>query len=132
MRTSAMKRNTNNRQLRFRFMAMSKLIGLIAFGFVFMITVYSMKEMHNTGNYDALPQLIMSAFGFASVYAGFYLTMAKVEHVEEEKTKREKELKTLQKSEDASTEEIEAKRQQINDLLSKANELLSESPHSLL
>lgn len=132
MRTSTMKRNTNNRQLRFRFMAMSKLIGLIAFGFVFMITVYSMKEMHNTGNYDALPQLIMSAFGFASVYAGFYLTMAKVEHVEEEKTKREKELKTLQKSEDASTEEIEAKRQQINDLLSKANELLSESPHSLL
>lgn len=132
MRTSTTKRNTNNRQLRFRFMAMSKLIGLIAFGFVFMITVYSMKEMHNTGNYDALPQLIMSAFGFASVYAGFYLTMAKVEHVEEEKTKREKELKTLQKSEDASTEEIEAKRQQINDLLSKANELLSESPHSLL
>lgn len=132
MRTSTMKRNTNNRQLRFRFMAMSKLIGLITFGFVFMITVYSMKEMHNTGNYDALPQLIMSAFGFASVYAGFYLTMAKVEHVEEEKTKREKELKTLQKSEDASTEEIEAKRQQINDLLSKANELLSESPHSLL
>ena len=117
---------------KFRFMAMSKLIGLIAFGFVFMITVYSMKEMHNTGNYDALPQLIMSAFGFATVYAGFYLTMAKVEHVEEEKTKREKELKTLQKSEDASTEEIEAKRQQINDLLSKANELLSESPHSLL
>lgn len=132
MRTSTTKRNTNNRQLRFRFMAMSKLIGLIAFGFAFMITVYSMKEMHNTGNYDALPQLIMSAFGFASVYAGFYLTMAKVEHVEEEKTKREKELKTLQKSEDASTEEIEAKRQQINDLLSKANELLSESPHSLL
>ena len=131
MRTTVSKR-LQSKQLRFRFMAMSKLIGLIAFGFVFMITVYSMNEMHNTGNYDALPQLIMSAFGFASVYAGFYLTMAKVEHVEEEKTKREKELKTLQKSEDASTEEIEAKRQQINDLLNKANELLSESPHSLL
>jgi peptidoglycan hydrolase CwlO-like protein len=74
----------------------------------------------------------MSAFAFASVYAGFYLTMAKVEHVEEEKTKREKELKTLQKDESATSEEVEMKRQQINDLLNKANELLSESPHSLL
>ena len=79
---------TKNRRTypRFRFMAMSKMIGIIAFGFVFMITVYSMKEMHNTGNYDALPQLIISAFGFASIYAGFYLTMVKAEHIEEEKT----------------------------------------------
>ena len=116
---------------RFRFMAMSKMIGIIAFGFVFMITVYSLKEMHNTGNYDALPQLIISAFGFASIYAGFYLTMAKAEHIEEEKTKRESELKNLQKK-NASEEEISLKRQEINDLFSKINELMSESPHNLL
>ena len=133
MKTSANKKaEQSSKQLRFKFMAMSKLIGLIAFGFVFLITVYSMNEMHNTGNYDALSQLIMSAFGFASVYAGFYLTMAKVEHVEEEKTKREKELKALQKSETATAEEIDMKQQQVNDLLSKANELLSESTHNLL
>ena len=124
---------TKNRRTypRFRFMAMSKMIGIIAFGFVFMITVYSMKEMHNTGNYDALPQLIISAFGFASIYAGFYLTMAKAEHIEEEKTKRENELKNLQKK-NASEEEISLKRQEINDLFSKINELMSESPHNLL
>ena len=116
---------------RFRFMAMSKMIGIIAFGFVFMITVYSMKEMHNTGNYDALPQLIISAFGFASIYAGFYLTMAKAEHIEEEKTKRENELKNLQKK-NASEEEISLKRQEINDLFNKINELMSESQHNLL
>ena len=116
---------------RFRFMAMSKMIGIIAFGFVFMITVYSMKEMHNTGNYDALPQLIISAFGFASIYAGFYLTMAKAEHIEEEKTKRENELKSLQKK-NASEEEISLKRQEINDLFNKINELMSESQHNLL
>ena len=116
---------------RFRFMAMSKMIGIIAFGFVFMITVYSMKEMHNTGNYDALPQLIISAFGFASIYAGFYLTMAKAEHIEEEKTKRESELKNLQKK-NASEEEISLKRQEINDLFNKINELMSESQHNLL
>ena len=133
MKTSANKKvEQSSKRLRFKFMAMSKLIGLIAFGFVFMITAYSMNEMHNTGNYDALSQLIMSAFGFASVYAGFYLTMAKVEHVEEEKTKREKELKALQKSETATIEEIDMKQQQVNDLLSKANELLSESTHNLL
>ena len=124
---------TKNRRTypRFRFMAMSKMIGIIAFGFVFMITVYSMKEMHNTGNYDALPQLIISAFGFASIYAGFYLTMAKAEHIEEEKTKRENELKNLQKK-NASEEDINLKRQEINDLFSKINELMSESPHNLL
>ena len=104
---------TKNRRTypRFRFMAMSKMIGIIAFGFVFMITVYSMKEMHNTGNYDALPQLIISAFGFASIYAGFYLTMAKAEQIEEE---------------------ISLKRQEINDLFNKINELMSESQHNLL
>ena len=124
---------TKNRRTypRFRFMAMSKMIGIIAFGFVFMITVYSMKEMHNTGNYDALPQLIISAFGFASIYAGFYLTMVKAEHIEEEKTKRENELKNLQKK-NASEEEISLKRQEINDLFSKINELMSESQHNLL
>ena len=131
MRTSTTKRNTNNRQLRFRFMAMSKLIGLITFGFVFMITVYSMKEMHNTGNYDALPQLIISAFGFASIYAGFYLTMAKMEHVEEEKTKREKELALLKRKE-ASQEDIDDKRQEIENLRQKMNDLLSETTQTLL
>ena len=124
---------TKNRRTypRFRFMAMSKMIGIIAFGFVFMITVYSMKEMHNTGNYDALPQLIISAFGFASIYEGFYLTMAKAEHIEEDKTKSENELKNLQKK-NASEEEISLKRQEINDLFNKINELMSESQHNLL
>lgn len=120
-----------NTKPKFRFMAMSKLIGVIAFTFVFMVVLYSMYEMHISGIYDSLPQLIISAFGFAGVYAGFYLTMAKVEHVEDEKTKRQKELKILEVSE-ASLEEIEMKRQQLNDLHNKTNELLSESPHNLL
>ena len=44
-------------------MAMSKLIGLIAIATVFMVTIYTMQEMHEAGNYEALPQLIISAFG---------------------------------------------------------------------
>lgn len=116
---------------KFRFMAMSKLIGLVAFGFVFMITIYAMNEMHATGNYDALPQLIISAFSFASVYAGFYLLMAKVEHVEEERTKREKELALLQRKDGISEEDIQDKKDEIEALRQKMNDLLSETTQSL-
>ena len=124
---------TISKQLRFRFMAMSKLIGLVAFAFVFMITIYAMNEMHNTGNYDALPQLIISAFGFASVYSGFYLTMAKVEHVEYEKSKREKELATLKKGKTKDDEEeIQNKKAEIESLRQKMNDILSETTQSLL
>ena len=123
---------TVSKQLRFRFMAMSKLIGLVAFAFVFMITIYAMNEMHIAGNYDALPQLIISAFGFASVYAGFYLTMAKIEHVEEEKSKREKELVALKRSKNKDEEEIQAKKAEIESLRQKMNDILSETTQSLL
>ena len=123
---------SKSKRLRFRFMAMSKLIGLVAFAFVFMITIYAMNEMHNTGNYDALSQLIISAFGFASVYSGFYLTMAKVEHVEEERSKREKELSVLKKSKIQDEEEIQAKRAEIESLRQKMNDILSETTQSLL
>lgn len=116
---------------KFRFMAMSKLIGLITFAFIFTVTVYSMKEMHISGNYDALPQLIISAFGFGSIYAGFYLTMAKVEHVEEERTRREKELAML-KGMSASEEDIANKKAEIENLSQKMNDVLSESSQTLL
>lgn len=116
---------------KFRFMAMSKLIGLMAIAFVFVVVVYTMEEMHNTGNYEALPQLIISAFGFASIYAGFYLTMAKMEHVEAEKTKREKEL-TLLKKMGSSQENIDAKQEEIEGYKQKINEILSETFQSLM
>lgn len=119
------------RKFKFRFMAMSKLIGLMAIAFVFIVVVYTMEEMHNTGNYEALPQLIISAFGFASIYAGFYLTMAKMEHVEAEKTKREKELALLKKV-NASQENIDAKQEEIEGYKQKINEILSETFQSLM
>ena len=119
------------KKFKFRFMAMSKLIGLMAIAFVFIVVVYTMEEMHNTGNYEALPQLIISAFGFASIYAGFYLTMAKMEHVEAEKTKREKEL-TLLKKVNASQENIDAKQEEIEGYKQKINEILSETFQSLI
>lgn len=119
--------NPNEKETRkesfIRFMAMSKLIGLIAFGFAFIITVYAMIEMHHTETYAALPQLIISAFGFASVYAGFYLLMAKVEHVEVEKTKREMELASLKLCQ-ASKEDINEKEAEIQVLTKEVNDIL--------
>lgn len=111
---------------KIKFMAMSKLIGIIAFTFILIITVYTMKVMYDTNIYDALPQLIVSAFGFAGVYAGFYLTMAKMEHIEEERTRREKELALLKKQE-ASQEDIDNKEQEIEELKQKMNEVMNES-----
>jgi amino acid permease len=120
------------KKLRFRFMAMSKLIGIIAFCFVLIVTIYAMYEMHISQDYSSLSQLIISAFGFASVYAGFYLTMAKVEHLEVEKTRREMELRKLQKQNDVDEVEIQEKRQQINDTIAKLTELMGEQTSSLL
>ena len=123
--------NEKKKRPKFRFMAMSKLIGLFAIVFVLVVVIYTMYEMHISSNYEALPQLIISVFGFASVYAGFYLTMAKMEHVEEERTRREKELAALNKKK-ASEEEIESKKQEIEDLRQKMNDLLSETTQNLL
>lgn len=125
------KHNRHKPVYRFRFMAMSKLIGVVSFLFLFMITIYAMYEMHISQNYDALPQLIISAFSFTSIYAAFYLTMAKVEHIEEEKTTREKELALLKKK-GASEEEVIEKKSEIDLLRSKMHDIISEEPRNLL
>ena len=87
-----------------RFMAMSKLIGIFVGIAVLAVIVYSMIEMHRTQSLEALPQLIISIFALAGIYVGFYINMAKVEHVEYEITKRQKELKEL--AEETGDEEL--------------------------
>lgn len=121
----------NKKLPKFKFMAMSKLLGILSFGFAFAIVVYAMVEMHISQIYDALPQLIISGVALAGAYVGFYLTMAKVEHVEDEKTKRQKELKALEKN-NADESAIEDKKQEIRNLQEKMHELLSEATQNLL
>lgn len=121
---------------KFKFMAMSKLIGLVSFSFVLAIVIYAMYEMHVSQIYDALPQLIISAFAFASIYTGFYLTMAKMEHVEQEKTLRERELKSLEKQKahgkNIDEDTINRKKLEIEALTQKMNDIISETTQSLL
>ena len=127
-----MNNNIKKKMPRFRFMAMSKLIGIIAFVFAFTITIFTMHEMHISQNYDALPQLIISSFGFLSIYSGFYISMAKMEHVEEEKTKREKELAALKNIPQTDEDIINNKKADIEALRDKLNDLLNETTQSLL
>ena len=115
--------------LRFRFMVTSKFIGMMAFVFIAVIITFCMYEMHRSMDYSSMPQLIVSAFGFAGVYAGFYLTMAKIEHAEEEKTRREVELAKLKEKAgvaEVTPEDLEAARQEINELRNPISGLLGQ------
>lgn len=115
-----------------KFLAMSKLLGIIIMVVLGIIVSYTMFEMHYQQDLSSLPQLIISVFGIGSVYIGFYLTMAKWEHVESEKTKREKEVIQLKKDsgictrEEAVQEEIQNLEGKIDNLTQKATELESQ------
>ena len=117
-----------------RFTAMSKLIGVFIALFVGVIILYALFEMHIQSDLSSLPQLFISIFGLSGVYIGFYLTMAKWEHIEQEKTIRQKELIRLKKKLDCYCEqqeleeEIEQCNCDIEDLNSKEKELESEEP----
>lgn len=120
--------SNKKRRKHTRFLAMSKLIGWIVVVVLVIVMIYALIEMHIQRNLDALPQLLISVFGIVSVYIGFYLTMAKWEHVEAEKTARQKELIKLKKSlgenpNDIIQEQIDNSETEINELNDKASEL---------
>lgn len=112
-----------------RFMAMSKRIGIFIAIILIIIVVYAMYEMHHQNDLNSLPQLLISTFGIGAVYIGFYLTMAKWEHIEAEKTNRQKDLLKLKKElesynkEQQLCEDIENCNKDIEDFDSKLNEL---------
>ena len=58
--------------------------------------------------------------------------MAKVEHVEEEKTLREKELTHLKKAKNKDEEEIQDKRTEIEQLKQNINDIISQPTQNLL
>lgn len=108
-----------------RFIAMSKFLGILIFLSLGTIIIYAMLEMHEQSNLDSLPQLIISVFAIGSVYVGFYLTMAKWEHIEQEKTLREKELVKLKAKlgQCNAEEDISKLEEEIDELEEKEKEL---------
>lgn len=113
-----------------RFMAMSKLIGLICLFVLLVIVGYTMYEMHRLEDLSNLSQLIICAFGLASIYVGFYITMAKMEHIEEERSRCKEELQKLRQ--EGNTEDIEFCKQEIASLQEQLGYVMQQETHSLL
>jgi peptidoglycan hydrolase CwlO-like protein len=115
-----------------RFTAMSKLIGIFIAIFLAVIIIYTMYEMHMQHDLSSLPQLIISIFGIGGIYVGFYLTMAKWEHIEAEKTTRQQDLLKLKKElgiydqNIQLAEDIEECEQDIAELNAKIEEIQSQ------
>lgn len=80
-----------------RFMAMSKLIGLVVMFISVSIIVYAMYEMHKINDLSALPTLIGGIFAILASYIGFYINMAKAEHIEDKKNQIKKELELIRR-----------------------------------
>lgn len=80
-----------------RFMAMSKLIGIVIMTLSIITILYSMYEMHVTQNLESLPTLIAGVFGLLAAYVGFYINMAKAEHIEDKKNQIKKELELIRR-----------------------------------
>lgn len=112
-----------------RFLAMSKLIGVFIAIALSIVVIYAMYEMHTQRDLSSLSQLLISVFGIGAVYIGFYLTMAKWEHTELEKTNRQKDLLKLKKQlelynpEEQTCEDIDMCNQDIMNLDNRINEL---------
>ena len=116
-----------------RFMAMSKKIGVFVSILMLIVIGFAMFEMHYQNNLDSLSQLIISIFSIGIAYIGFYLTMAKWEHIEAEKTEREKDILRLRKelklceTENDKEEKLAQLQQEVDELKEKADYLLNES-----
>ena len=116
-----------------KYAVMSKLIGKFIAVTIAIIVIYAMIEMHLQRDLNSLPQLIISVFGIGATYVGFYLTMAKWEHVETEKTNRQKDIIRLKKKlecyneEEQITEDIEQLQSEVEQLDTKEDELEQET-----
>lgn len=74
----------------------SKLMGLIIAIASVVILGYAMIMMAITKDLSPLSVLITGVFGVIGVYVGFYLLMAKAEHIEDKRSELKKEIKRLE------------------------------------
>lgn len=100
---------------RNRFTAMSKLLGIFIACLSIVIVIYAMIEMHVKSDLSALPALIGGILAIFGSYCGFYINMAKAEHIEDKKNELKKELALLRI--DGITEEEETKEKELLELL---------------
>lgn len=120
------KRKKSSKEKVIRFTAMSKQIGYIVFVVVIVTILYSMYEMHRLGNLDPLQYLIVGALALGASYIGFYINMAKAEHIEDKKNEIKKEILLIKKDgvtpkEAERLEEIQLELEEMNTSLDELN-----------
>ena len=91
------RRRKKKQQQPTRFTAMSKLIGFIVIIIVSIVIIYSMYEMHRIQDISALQYLICGVLAILASYIGFYINMAKAEHIEDKKNQIKKELELIRR-----------------------------------
>ena len=106
-----------------RFTAMSKMIGLIIIFTVFIVIGYSMYEMHITRDLTSLQYLICGVLAILGSYIGFYINMAKAEHIEDKKNQIKKEIEIIRCKNTIELEEQERIIQELEDMNTKLDEL---------
>jgi hypothetical protein len=116
--------------------ATSKLIGLMVAISVIIVIVYSMTiivvlsdkaiEMCLTPDFTPLNTLIGGALALAAAYIGFYINMAKAEHIIDKKKEIAKEIKHIEKNgvtieEQERLEELKEDLENLNNDLDEIN-----------
>lgn len=107
-----------------RFTPMSKLIGFIVILISIAIIVFTMYEMHRIQDISSIQYLILGGLGLLITYVGFYINMAKAEHLEDKRNQIQKELEILRK--DGVTEEEKEKEQELKSILENINTNIQE------
>lgn len=107
-----------------RFTAMSKLIGIVI-GVLSLVTIgYSMIVMVVLQDLSSLPALLGGILGLAATYVGFYISMAKAEHIEDKKNDIKKEIINLRKTGESLSPEQQEKAEELEEILNSVyNEL---------
>lgn len=106
-----------------RFTAMSKMIGFIIIFIVFVVVGYSMYEMHITQDLSSLQYLICGVLAILGSYIGFYINMAKAEHIEDKKNQIKKEIEMIRRNDTIELEEQEKIIQELENMDTKLDEL---------
>ena len=118
------KKRKSKKRKPIRFMAMSKLIGLFVINVAIIVIGYSMYEMHRLENIEMLQYLICGVFAILASYIGFYINMAKAEHIEDKKNQIRKELELIRR--DGISEEEKEREIELQQELEKMNSTLEE------
>lgn len=118
------KRRRKKKSKPIRFTAMSKLIGIFVIFIVIVVMIYSMYEMHRTKDISSLQYLICGVFAILASYIGFYINMAKTEHIEDKRNQIQKELELIRR--DGISEEDKYREEELQQELENMNASLDE------